>query len=136
MEKKTFGPAQKNIFFNLPSVTIDLYMIRPLMYYTSIIYGSVPKKCILIRYTFLTTLNISKKYVAIVFATIYSYIKQLHRLAKDARTFKEQQNGLHQKYYPYDRAEKFNKGIRKLGVLDGNTTYLDQFRMLISQIGK
>ena len=60
----------------------------------------------------------------------------LHRLAKDARTFKEQQSGLHQKYYPYDRAEKFNKGIRKLGVLDGNTTYLDQFRMLISQIGK
>ena len=59
-----------------------------------------------------------------------------YRLAKDARTFKEQQNGLHQKYYPYDRAEKFNKGIRKLGVLDGNTTYLDQFRMLISQIGK
>ena len=74
--------------------------------------------------------------MAIVYATIYSYIKQLHRLAKDARTFKEQQNGLHQKYYPYDRAEKFNKGIRKLGVLDGNTTYLDQFRMLISQIGK
>ena len=52
--------------------------------------------------------------------------------------FKEQrqENVLHQKYYPFERANKFNKGIRKLGVLDGNTTYLDQFRMLISQIGK
>ena len=36
--------------------------------------------------------------------------------------------------YPFDRAEKFNRGIRKLGVVDG-LSYLDQFRMLITQIG-
>ena len=77
--------------------------------------------------------SITKKKQIIVLC-VFTYYP--YRLAKDARTFKEQQNGLHQKYYPYDRAEKFNKGIRKLGVLDGNTTYLDQFRMLISQIGK
>ncbi len=37
--------------------------------------------------------------------------------------------------YPYERAEKFNRGIRKLGVLADNQTYLDQFRLLISHIG-
>ena len=78
--------------------------------------------------------SITKKTKQIIVLFVFTY--NPYRLAKDARTFKEQQNGLHQKYYPYDRAEKFNKGIRKLGVLDGNTTYLDQFRMLISQIGK
>lgn len=37
--------------------------------------------------------------------------------------------------YPYDRAEKFNKGIRKLGVNAEGESYLDQFRTLITQIG-
>lgn len=37
--------------------------------------------------------------------------------------------------YPYERAEKFNRTIRKLGVLADNQTYLDQFRLLISHIG-
>lgn len=38
--------------------------------------------------------------------------------------------------YPYDRAEKFNKGIRKLGLTPDGHSYLDQFRTLITQIGK
>jgi WASH complex subunit 7 len=37
--------------------------------------------------------------------------------------------------YPYERAEKFNRAIRKLGVLQDNQTYMDQFRVLISHIG-
>lgn len=32
--------------------------------------------------------------------------------------------------------EKFNKGIRKLGLTPDGYTYLDQFRILISQIGE
>lgn len=37
--------------------------------------------------------------------------------------------------YPYERAEKFNRAIRKLGVLQDNQTYMDQFRVLIGHIG-
>lgn len=37
--------------------------------------------------------------------------------------------------YPYERAEKFTKMIRKLGLTEKNETYLDQFRRLISEIG-
>ena len=37
--------------------------------------------------------------------------------------------------YPYDRAEKFNKSMRKLGTGQDGTTYLDQFRVLVTTIG-
>lgn len=37
--------------------------------------------------------------------------------------------------YPYERADKFNKGIRKLGLTPDGESYLDQFRTLITQIG-
>lgn len=37
--------------------------------------------------------------------------------------------------YPFERAEKFNRGIRKLGITPDGMSYLDQFRQLISQIG-
>ncbi|MEE6480161.1 hypothetical protein FKM82_012478, partial [Ascaphus truei] len=38
-------------------------------------------------------------------------------------------------FYPFERAEKFNRGIRKLGITPDGQSYLDQFRQLISQIG-
>jgi WASH complex subunit 7 len=38
--------------------------------------------------------------------------------------------------YPFERAEKFNKGIRKLGLTPDSLSYLDQFRELITQVGK
>jgi hypothetical protein len=37
--------------------------------------------------------------------------------------------------YPYERAEKFNKSMRKLGTSQDGSTYLDQFRVLITTIG-
>ena len=37
--------------------------------------------------------------------------------------------------YPFAKAEKFNKVIRKLGVSEEGLSYLDQFRILITQIG-
>ena len=37
--------------------------------------------------------------------------------------------------YPFAKAEKFNKVIRKLGVSEEGLSYLDQFRVLITQIG-
>ena len=38
--------------------------------------------------------------------------------------------------YPFQRAERFNKVIRKLGASPDGLTYLDQFRVLITQIGE
>ncbi|UYV81128.1 KIAA1033 [Cordylochernes scorpioides] len=56
------------------------------------------------------------------------------RLIKDIKYFRENKAQLDQKY-PFDRAEKFNKGIRKLGLSEDNQSCLDHFRQLISQIG-
>lgn len=56
------------------------------------------------------------------------------RLTKDILFFKEHKSQNDQKY-SYDRADKFNKGIRKLGLSPDGLSYLDQFRILISQIG-
>jgi WASH complex subunit 7 len=30
--------------------------------------------------------------------------------------------------YPFDRAEDFNKNIKRLGTFEGGATYLDKFR--------
>ena len=37
--------------------------------------------------------------------------------------------------YPYERAEKFHRGIRKLGLNSAGLSYLDQFRILITHLG-
>ena len=37
--------------------------------------------------------------------------------------------------YPYERAFKFVKDIRKLGVNESGKSFLDQFRILITEIG-
>ncbi len=75
------------------------------------------------------------------------------RLMKDIKFFKENKDRLNQRVnksnekknpismfilqYPFERAKKFFINIRKLGVTpDTNETYLDQFRQLISQIGR
>ena len=38
--------------------------------------------------------------------------------------------------YPYDRALKFAKDIKKLGINEQRKSFLDQFRILITEIGK
>ncbi|CAI8002431.1 WASH complex subunit 4 [Geodia barretti] len=60
------------------------------------------------------------------------YIKA--RLLKEIRFYKETRLQIEQRY-PVERAEKFNKVIRKLGVSPDGLSYLDQFRILITQIG-
>lgn len=71
----------------------------------------------------------------------FLYEEQIRsRLAKDIRIFKQNRqesstaNPTHQSNFPFKSAEKFKKGIRKLGVQDG-FTWLDHFRILITQIG-
>jgi WASH complex subunit 7 len=56
------------------------------------------------------------------------------RLYKDVRFFKENKDKLLQQW-PFERAERFNREIRKLGLTPQGFTYLDQFRMLVTEIG-
>lgn len=56
------------------------------------------------------------------------------RLIKDIRFFNENKEQLNQ-LYPYERAEKFNSGIKKLGLNEKGESYLDLFRKVITQIG-
>lgn len=56
------------------------------------------------------------------------------RLIKDITFFNENKEQLNQ-MYPYERAEKFNIGIKKLGLNEKGESYLDQFRKIITQIG-
>lgn len=57
------------------------------------------------------------------------------RLIKDIRYFREAKTALEQKY-PFERGDKYNRGIRKLGLTDNGLSYLDKFRELITHIGK
>jgi len=52
-------------------------------------------------------------------------------LLQDIRFFAKQED----KHYPYERAKKFNKDIWKLGKAPGGMSYLDKFRVLITEIG-
>jgi len=83
-----------------------------------------------------TTVNfifqfLKKKFVVFSQFLYDDYIKS--RLHRDVRFFKENKDQLGNRY-PIDRANQFNKEIRKLGVTD-QKTYLDQFRNLITEIG-
>ncbi|KAJ0405316.1 hypothetical protein P43SY_001075 [Pythium insidiosum] len=61
---------------------------------------------------------------------IKSYLQREKRWYRKHRDDKDVDNK-----YPYDRAFQFNKDIRKLGVSDSGKTFLDQFRVLITEIG-
>lgn len=61
---------------------------------------------------------------------IKSYLQREKRWFKKHRDDKTVDNK-----YPFDRAFQFNKDIRKLGVSDSGKTFLDQFRLLITEIG-
>ncbi|XP_055688108.1 WASH complex subunit 4 [Lutzomyia longipalpis] len=56
------------------------------------------------------------------------------RLVKDQKWFRDNRERLGQ-MYAYERADAFNKGIRKLGITDAGESYLDTFRLLVSHIG-
>ena len=85
-----------------------------------------------------TTVNFTYQFLRKKF-TIFSqflYDEQIKsRLSKDIQFYKQNKTNLDQKY-PFERANKFNKGIRKLGTMPDGGTYLDHFRVLVSQIGK
>ncbi|XP_013187252.1 WASH complex subunit 4 [Amyelois transitella] len=84
-----------------------------------------------------TTVNFTYQFLKKKFFTFSQFMYDEHiksRLVKDLRNFKE--NALaNNNMYAYKNAEKFNKGIKVLGLADDGQSYLDLFRDLISQIG-
>lgn len=84
-----------------------------------------------------TTVNFTYQFLRKKFFIFSQFMYDEHiksRLLKDLRFFRENKTQLEQKY-SYERADKFNRGIRKLGITPQGHSYLDQFRMLISHIG-
>nr|CAB3267668.1 WASH complex subunit 7 [Phallusia mammillata] len=84
-----------------------------------------------------TTVNFTFQFLKKKFYIFSQFLFDEHiksRLVKDIRDFRENRESLNQ-LYPYDRADKFNRGIRKLGLSADGSSYLDQFRLLISHIG-
>ncbi|XP_048356544.1 LOW QUALITY PROTEIN: WASH complex subunit 4 [Sphaerodactylus townsendi] len=84
-----------------------------------------------------TTVNFTYQFLRKKFYIFSQFMYDEHiksRLIKDIRFFREVKDQNDHKY-PFERAEKFNRGIRKLGITPDGQSYLDQFRQLISQIG-
>lgn len=84
-----------------------------------------------------TTVNFTYQFLQNKFFMFSQFMFDEHiksRLLKDMRFFAENKASLNQ-MYPYERAEKFNFGIRKLGLNQSGLSYLDLFRKLITQIG-
>ncbi|KAK3584050.1 hypothetical protein CHS0354_031097 [Potamilus streckersoni] len=85
-----------------------------------------------------TTVNFTYQFLRKKFYIFSQFMYDEHiksRLIKDWKFFKENHMQTDQKY-PFERADKFNKGIRKLGLTQDGDSFLDQFRTLLSQIGK
>lgn len=85
-----------------------------------------------------TTVNYTYQFLRNKFYIFSQFMFDEHiksRLLKDLRYFTEHKNELLQ-MYPYERAEKFNSGIRQLGLNQNGESYLDLFRKLITHIGK
>jgi WASH complex subunit 7 len=56
------------------------------------------------------------------------------RLIKDARYFRQEREAVGNRY-PFDRAERFVRDVRKLGVSAAGLSVLDRFRQLVTEIG-
>jgi len=84
-----------------------------------------------------TTVNYTYQFLRQKFLIFSQFLFDDHiksRLFKDILYFKENKEKLLNRY-PFERAEKFNRDIRKLGLTAQNLSYLDQFRILITEIG-
>lgn len=84
-----------------------------------------------------TTVNFTYQFLQNKFYILSQFMYDEHiksRLLKDLRFFNDHKTDLNH-MYPYERAEKFNTGIKKLGLNEKGLSYLDLFRKLITQIG-
>lgn len=86
-----------------------------------------------------TTVNFIYQFLRQKFYTFsqFLYDEQIKaRLMKESRSLAEHKNLNQNPIYPYERANLFNKDIEKLGVISNGQSYMDQFRKLITYIGK
>ena len=84
-----------------------------------------------------TTVNFIFKYVVKKLSILSQFLFDDHiksRLIKEEKYFNENKERLNN-IYPMDRAEKHMQDFKKLGLLEDNKTYLDQVRILITEIG-
>lgn len=83
-----------------------------------------------------TTVNFTYQFLRRKFHVFSQFLYDEHiksRLLKDLQHWRQVK--ISQEYFPYERAQKFNRGIRKLGLTGDGLSYLDQFRGLITHIG-
>lgn len=81
-----------------------------------------------------TAVNFTYQFLRKRFELFSQFLFEEHiksRLLKDIRSFKESKANK----FPFERADKFVKGIRKLGLTTDGLSRLDQFRVLVSEIG-
>ncbi|XP_063983614.1 WASH complex subunit 4 [Diachasmimorpha longicaudata] len=84
-----------------------------------------------------TTVNFVYQFLRVKLHTFSQFLFDEHiksRLLRDIRFIRSQRER-DDVPYTYERAEKFQKGIRKLGMSPEGLSYLDHFRQLITQIG-
>ncbi|TMS34906.1 hypothetical protein L596_002405 [Steinernema carpocapsae] len=84
-----------------------------------------------------TTVNFTYQFLKKRFFSFSQFLYDDHiksQLLKDLRFYRENTENLG-KMYPVKRAERFNMEIRKLGVSADDESFLDRFRVLVTQIG-
>ncbi|XP_037817171.1 WASH complex subunit 4 [Lucilia sericata] len=85
-----------------------------------------------------TTVNFTYQFLRQKFYTFsqFLYDEQIKaRLMKELRSFAERKQQDEYPLYPYERADAFNKDIRKLGLANDGQTYMDLFRKVITHVG-
>jgi WASH complex subunit 7 len=87
-----------------------------------------------------TTVNFTYQFLSSKFHIFSQFLFDDYiraHLSREHRWFKKHKNEPEvNSMYPYDRALKFVKDIRKLGVNEAGKSFLDQFRILITEIGE
>ncbi|XP_073827838.1 strumpellin and WASH-interacting protein [Musca autumnalis] len=85
-----------------------------------------------------TTVNFTYQFLRQKFYTFsqFLYDEQIKsRLMKELRSFAECKQQDKYPLYSYERADAFNKDIRKLGLAKDGQTYMDLFRKVITHVG-
>ncbi|XP_067640358.1 WASH complex subunit 4 isoform X2 [Eurosta solidaginis] len=85
-----------------------------------------------------TTVNFTYQFLRQKFYTFsqFLYDEQIKsRLMKELRAFTEHKQSNNYPLYAYERADAFNKDIRKLGLANDGQTYMDLFRKVITHVG-
>uniref|UniRef100_W8BNL3 WASH complex subunit 7 n=1 Tax=Ceratitis capitata TaxID=7213 RepID=W8BNL3_CERCA len=85
-----------------------------------------------------TTVNFTYQFLRQKFYTFsqFLYDEQIKsRLMKELRAYAEHKQAKSYPLYAYERADAFNKDVRKLGLSNDGQTYMDLFRKVITHVG-